>query len=433
VRLKTLWKGATHMPIINPRIRFIEKFLTHFQSVFSKKQMFAFREFIYALFSDYKRLSLAAIANNTEINYQRLQYFFSESNWSIKELNDIRLRLIQRQRTTQANKQGVLALDDTACAKPYAQNTAGAKFQYCSSLGREENCNVAVASCFVSNNKHFPIDFKPYMPIETTPLKNFKSKLDLAKELISDAITKGIEFSSVVVDSWYTSTDLIELVSSKNLSLVAEVKTNRSIFFTHPKTKQWRYLRGDEIIPLIKQFYPHKLKAVSIPQANNEDRAILTYSFESKLKDCSTEVKVIFVFDKWSEHDDKDIHILITTDLSMLVRSAILTYLLRWGIEEAFRELKDTFCFDQYQVRHKEQIQRHWIMSFLAWTLTYWIKQNGCLSKILKESPQTMGQYKQAIASLIIIDSAFLLSKNKEIAACLYNIKSERFKKKLKN
>ncbi len=72
-------------------------------------------------------------------------------------------------------------------------------------------------------------------------------------------------------------------------------------------------------------------------------------------------------------------------------------------------------------------------MSFLAWTLAYWIKQNGCLSKILNEPPQTIGECKQAVASLIIIDSSFLLSKNKEIAAALYNIKSERFKKKLEN
>lgn len=71
------------------------------------------------------------------------------------------------------------------------------------------------------------------------------------------------------------------------------------------------------------------------------------------------EVQVIFIFDKWSRTDDKDVHVLITTDLTMSVRSAILTYLLRWGIEESFRELKDTFCFDQYQVYHQEQIQRH--------------------------------------------------------------------------
>ncbi len=169
------------MPILKARIRFIEKFLANFNSVFSTNHQRAiFREFIYGLFSDYKRLSLAAVANNTHMNYQRLQYFFSESRWSVKELNDIRLRLLQNQRTTKANNKGVLAIDDTACPKPYAEKTEGAQVQYCGCLGREENANVAVASCFVSNSKHFPVDFKSYLPITTPNPKNFKSKLDLA-------------------------------------------------------------------------------------------------------------------------------------------------------------------------------------------------------------------------------------------------------------
>jgi len=138
------------MPILKPELNFVEKFLQHFSPIFTKNQMSLFKSFIYGMFSDYKRLSLSAIANNTALNYQRLQYFFSESDWDIEALNDIRLRLIQNQRTTQANNNGVLAIDDTACPKPYAQDTEGAQVQYCSPLGKEENCNVAVASCFVS-------------------------------------------------------------------------------------------------------------------------------------------------------------------------------------------------------------------------------------------------------------------------------------------
>jgi len=422
------------MPMITPHIRFIEKFFDHFNSVFSTNhQRTVFRNFIYGLFSDYKRLSLAAVANNTHLNYQKLQYFFSEADWSTKELNDIRVRLLQNQRTTKANRNGVLSIDDTACPKPHAENTEGASIQYCGCLGREENANVAVASCFVSPTKHFPVDFKSYLPITTPNPQNFKSKLDLAKELIAEAVNKQIPFSAVVVDAWYTSADLIEFVASKNLSLIAEVKSNRSIFFTHPQSKQWRYLTGDKIVPLIKEFLPHKLKSISIPQADGTEKNILTYSFKSKLKDCATEVQVIFIFEKWSKTDDMDVHILISTDLNISVRSTILTYLLRWGIEESFRELKDSFCFDQYQVHHQKQIQRHWIMAFLAWTLAYWIKQNGCLSKILNEPPQSIGECKQAIASLIIIDSSFLLSKNKKFACALFNISSERFKKKLQN
>jgi len=67
------------MAVLRARITFIEKFLSHFNHVFSKTQMSAFREFIYAMFADYKRLSLATIANNTSLTYQKLQYFFSEA------------------------------------------------------------------------------------------------------------------------------------------------------------------------------------------------------------------------------------------------------------------------------------------------------------------------------------------------------------------
>ena len=116
------------MPIINPRLRFIEKFLARFNSVFSTKhQRSIFREFTYALFSDYKRMSLAAIANNTAINYQKLQYFFSEADWNAQELNDIRIKILQNQRTTGATNKGVLAIDDTACPKPHAEKTEGAQ------------------------------------------------------------------------------------------------------------------------------------------------------------------------------------------------------------------------------------------------------------------------------------------------------------------
>ena len=413
-------------------IRFIDQFLSHFKPLFSDTQMNIFRQMIYAMFFDYKRLNLSSIAKRTHLDYQKIQYFFSESDWSVEQLNDVRLKILQNQHTTRATSRGVMAIDDTSVPKPHAGKTEGAQFQYCGTLGRQENCNVAVASCFVSNAKHFPVNFKPYIPVEGAAPKTFKSKIDLAKDLILDAVNKQIAFSSIVFDAWYTSSELIEFIAAKALHLIAELKINRSIRFTHPKTKQWLNLRAEVIIPLIKEFYPHKLKAVTIPQSNGKIKSVLTYCLKSTLKDCSTPLNIIFVFDKWSDADDKNVHILITNNLTMSTKSVILTYLLRWGIEESFRELKDDFCFDQFQVRHQEQIQRHWIMSFLAWSLTYWIKQNACLSKILHDSPDSISQCKESVATLIIIDSALLLSKNPNHPQ-LQKIKSQRFKERLEN
>lgn len=420
------------MTKFNGSIRFIDQFLSHFQPLFTNTQMSALRSIVYGMCLDYKRLNLSAIARKTNTNYQKLQYFFSESNWDINKFNDVRLNILQNQPTTRATPNGVFAIDDTGCPKPYAKNTEGAQFQYCGTLGRDENCNVAVASCFVSNSKHFPIEFKSYIPEDQSTPNKFKSKLDLAKELIETAIAKTIPFSTIVFDAWYTSTDLIEFIASKGLFFVAETKINRSILITHPVTKQWVHLRADQIVPLIKKHYLHRLKHVEVLQQNGKIKHLLTFTMQSRLKDCSTPLQIFFIFDKWSDTDDKDVHVLITNNLTMNVKTAIFTYLLRWGIEESFRELKDNFCFDQYQVRDQQQIQRHWIMSFLVWSLTYWIKQNACLSKILEDSPQSIGQCKEAIASLIFIDSVCLLSKNPNAAEIL-KIKSQRFKDRLQN
>ena len=420
------------MANVHARLRFIDQFLANFKDLFTQTQMSNFRSIVYGMFHEYKRLNLSAISRKNNINYQNLQYFFSESDWNINKLNDVRLKVLQHQPTTRATADGVFALDDTACPKPHAKNTEGAQFQYCGPLGRDENCNVAVASCFVSNAKHFPIEFKSYIPEDQSQPYKFKSKPDLAKELIENAVAKDIPFSTIVFDAWYTSTDIIEFIASKNLTFVAETKINRSILITHPKTKQWIHLRAEQIIPLIKEHYTHRLKHVEIPQQNGKLKHVFTYSFQSRLKDCSTPLQIFFIFDKWSDSDDKNVHVLITNNLTMSVKTAIFTYLLRWGIEESFRELKDNFCFDQYQVRDQQQIQRHWILSFLVWSLTYWIKQNACLSKILETSPQSIGQCKEAIASLIIIDSTCLLSKN-PLAAEILKIKSQRFKERLQN
>jgi len=311
------------------KINFIEKFLVHFQSAFSAKQWLAFHSLLYSMFFDYKRLSLSALAGKSNISYQNLQYFASDSKWSIEDINNIRLGIIQNQRTTASTSKGVFAIDDTACPKPYAKNTEGAQFQHCSPARKKENCNVAVASCFVSSSKHFPVSFKSYIPEDQLAPGKFKSKLDLAQELIIDGLDKKISFSAIVFDSWYTSSSLIEFIDSRNLFLVAEVRTNRSIRIVHPQSKTWTYLQAKNFIPLIKQFYPHKLKTVHCAQKNGKPKNLLTYSFESKLKDCPTPVKIVFVFDKWSDKDDKDIHVLITNKLNLSTREIIFTYLLR--------------------------------------------------------------------------------------------------------
>ncbi len=76
----------------------------NFTPCFTKKQMAVFVLVIYAMFKDYKRNSLEAMAKSSNIDYQALQYFMSDSKWNMQAIKQERLEIIQKQRTTASRR-----------------------------------------------------------------------------------------------------------------------------------------------------------------------------------------------------------------------------------------------------------------------------------------------------------------------------------------
>lgn len=58
-----------------------------------------------------------------------------------------------------------------------------------------------------------------------------------------------------------------------------------------------------------------------------------------------------------------------TTDLSLTVETIVTYYKHRWGFETSVHDSKESFGFDQYQVRSKTAIERHVQLSFVAASL----------------------------------------------------------------
>lgn len=417
------------MSIFQINISIINKFLDNFKEHFSNKQFSVFSKFIYAMLDEYKRVNLSSLAKKLPfLDYQALQYFFSDSPWNYEDLNNKRINTLRRQRTTGFTKDGVLAIDDTGSVKPYAKKTDGVAYQHCPSLKTEAYCNVAVGSCFVYGNKHLPLNLKFYRTEAEFLLgkdnPDFRSKLELAKELINDAIDKNIPFSHIVFDSWYTSNDVIDFIDTKGKRFISEVKSDRYLIFEHPVSKKKVELQQEELVKLIRKHYYHKMRMVEYNGIQ-----LPVYSFKTKVRRSKVELRAFVMFGKWSDEDDKPLHILITNDTKLNHKKVFSLYHQRWGIERIFQELKDTFYFDHYQVRHQEKIMRYWMLCILTWSLVYWIKQNACLVKILSYKPTTLNEYKQALSRLILFASYTYLSKN-----CLAydnyfsTIKSRRFK-----
>jgi len=417
------------MSLFNVNISIINRFCENFKDNFSNTQFRAFAMIPYAMLKDYKRLNLSSLAKELPIDYQALQYFLADSRWDYASLNATRINLLRKQRTTGFSKDGVLAIDDTGSLKPYAKKTEGVSYQYCPVIKEKAYCNVAVVSCYANLTKHIPLGLKFYKPeAEFMPLRkndpDFKSKLDFAMELIEEAITAGIHFSHIVFDSWYSSCDMIDFIETKGKKFISEVKSDRRLLVENPVSKKKIWIQQDELVKLIKKHLWHKTRMI-----NYNGKLVPAYAFNARVKDTPVELKAFCVMGKWSEEDDKSCHILITNDLALDHKKTASIYRLRWGIEHAFQELKDSFYFDHYQVRHKEKIMRYWMLCFLIWTLIYWIKQNAYLHKTISYNASTCNEYKRALLILIEFSSYAALRKNDLLRTEYFaSIKSRRFK-----
>ena len=137
---------------------------------------------------------------------QRLQWFLSESAWDHDQINARRVQLLCQDPATAPHDRGVLVLDDTGDRKD-GTATAHVARQYLGSVGKIDNGIVAVTSLWADERVYWPVHAVPYTPASRLPGgerdPGFKTKPQLAVELVQAAQQAGIGFRAVVADCFY--------------------------------------------------------------------------------------------------------------------------------------------------------------------------------------------------------------------------------------
>jgi hypothetical protein len=137
---------------------------------------------------------------------QRLQWFLSESAWDHEQVNQRRVELLCQEPATAPHDAGALVVDDTGDRKD-GTRTAHVACQYLGSVGKIDNGIVAVTSLWADERCYWPIHAVPYTPASRLPGgerdPGFKTKPQLAVELIGAARQAGIGFRAMVADCFY--------------------------------------------------------------------------------------------------------------------------------------------------------------------------------------------------------------------------------------
>lgn len=175
-------------------------------------------------------------------NVQALQQFIGQSPWDFKP---VRRRLAETM-AREMSPVKVWILDDTGFPKKGC-HSVGVSRQYSGTLGQVGNCQIGVSLHLAINQACIPLNYALYLPRSWTDAPErlaragvpdgtvFKTKHDLALELIDEALEWDIPKGVVVADSFYGKTQEIRSgLIKRGLSYVVEITGKNSVL---PLTK----------------------------------------------------------------------------------------------------------------------------------------------------------------------------------------------------
>ncbi|HEV2734162.1 MAG TPA: IS701 family transposase [Longimicrobiaceae bacterium] len=192
----------------------LEAYVRQFDDLFvSLAQRRAFRDYLQGLLLPRERNKTLTGLAGTEPDLgaqappaQRLQWFLSEAPWDAEAINARRLELLCADAPTRPHDRGVLLIDETGDRKD-GKKTAHVAPQYLGSVGKIANGIVAVSSVWADAAVYYPVHVQPYTPACRLPKGKsdpaFRTKPQIAVELIDAALAAGFSFRAVVADCLY--------------------------------------------------------------------------------------------------------------------------------------------------------------------------------------------------------------------------------------
>ena len=129
--------------------------------------------------------------------------------------------------------------------------SVGTSRQYCGNSGKVDNCQVSVAGYLSDFHQGSLVDMRLYLPKSWTEdigrmeragvpeaMYGYKTKIEIATDIIDHQINQHIAFNWVVADGFYgRDLSLANHIDEKGKQFVLEVAKNRKVYFEKPILK----------------------------------------------------------------------------------------------------------------------------------------------------------------------------------------------------
>jgi SRSO17 transposase len=342
----------------------IVKFILALKLEFSKPQRNHLFTLIHGIILCAGRKNITQIRNATrqDRHVSSVTNFLNHAPWCVNRMQRRRMQFVIEKIRTKCAKHGdsrrlvFLIVDDTCCKKDTStKKMAALSFQYSHEDGKSVWCHCVVTSHVVSENGSFAWDYRPYFREEECRAQGltFKSKNDLALEMIESFPAEENEQVYVLMDSWYTSEKVINACNSKGFHVIAAVKTNRLICVSG-------------ITISIADFAVQHIRKSDLRSVTVDGQGMYwIYDYEGPLSEMENVKALLSWKDEYADSSKPQV-CLLCTDLSLDLVTIQRYYHVRWNIETGYRYFKELLGFDHYQLLSFEGIQRFWAIQYLT-------------------------------------------------------------------
>lgn len=339
--------------------------------------------YVQGLLLDGDRKSIEPMANRiAEADVQALRQFVGQSPWAVEEVQ----RRLAEKVVDLLSEPEVWIIDETSFPKA-GEHSVGVARQYCGTLGKIANCQVAVSLHWSSAEASCPLSWRLYLPKQWIEDRKraaqvklpagvvYQDKTELALELIDQAFQWQVPVLPLVADSFYGNEfDFRQQLRERHMAYAVEVEPSTVIWTEDPNIAlpaAKRTGRPRRYPPLEALPRPQNLKAVA-QQLPSSAWKNVTWRQGSRGPQRSRFALIpVWAAHGWREqkHPERVAEWLLMewpqteADPSKYwlahfpsqppgMRRFVRIAKARWRIELDYRELKEELGLDHYEGRH---------------------------------------------------------------------------------
>lgn len=309
-----------------------------------KANLDLYTDYLLSTFGAATATGLSAMVEG-EVSHDKITRLLSEQDFTSKDLWQ---QVKSTVRSVERND-GVLIFDDTIQEKAWTDESELMCWHYDHCSGRNVKGVNLLNALYHSGEMSIPVAFelvkKPfqYSDLKTRRVKRKSeiTKNEMMRKMIETCIRNDLKFLFILMDSWFSSKDNFDFITSNDKHFIAALKNNRLIALSEEDRKNKRFVRVDELN------FPEQTAVQG--WLKGYEKAVLLVRQVFTNKDGSTGI----------------LH-LVCSDLTCDYDAITTTYKRRWKVEVFHKSLKSNASMAKSPTRTVRTQSNHIFMSICA-------------------------------------------------------------------